>query len=128
MLYCLEMISVKDNKVYDSRIFGVFTKRKLNDLRNIIINNITDLWEFYYKYAIIYTIPENVLYCDCYESFFEAYKVSLPKEYLEAKEKGFSHKECDDIIKEKWNEVKYIKKKKEEVPEYSLKRYTGDKF
>ena len=42
--YGLESITVDNgNKVYDSRIFGVFTKRKLKDLRNIIVNNITDL-------------------------------------------------------------------------------------
>lgn len=125
MLYILEMISVKDNKIYDTRDFGIFTEDSLNDLRNIIINNVTDIWECYYKYALIKKAPENILYVDCYYSPFELYEVVIPEEMLEGRNK-FNRNEItvEQYIQiEKENSQKIIYKKVDDIPSFIKDRY-----
>ena len=78
MLYCLDVIQVKGHKLMSMRTLGYFTAKKLKDLEDIIKNNITDIWETIYTYAIIYKMPTNKLYADCYTSIYKAYKVIIP--------------------------------------------------
>ncbi len=85
MLYALEMIRVKDNAVVDSRRMGVFTVNNLDELRQIITTNETDIWEFYYQYAVVAFFPENTLYSDCRERILEVYHVHIPEAMLEAR-------------------------------------------
>lgn len=121
MLYLLEALHCKNSKVEDSRIFGVFTEDKLDELRNIIINNISDLWEFYYRYLAIVKIPDNVLYVDCYTKLFELYEVSLPQEYLDAIKAKKTPQECDEVIKGRFDEIKFNLVNSTEIPEYISK-------
>lgn len=123
MLYSLEMLSIKNNEIYDNRIFGVFTEDKLSTLRNIIINNVTDIWEFYYKYAVIFKVPENTLYIDCYASLFEVYKVVIPEQIIQAKNLTSEQKLA--IEKQYIDDVKFEKVHESEIPEYIKNRYKG---
>ena len=106
MLYCLDMIQFKGNKVLSARTFGYFTNKKLKDLENIVVNNITDIWETIYKYAIIFKMPTNTLYADCYTSIYKAYKVVIPEPF-------------------NWDKVTYEEIKKESLP-IEIKRMYSD--
>lgn len=119
-MYLLTAIHCKDGKILDTRYFGLYTEDQIDELRDIVINNVTDLWEFYYRYMAIVKIPENTLYVDIYRELFELYEVSLPKECY-----GKSTREVNEILKEKFNEVKFNLVKKEDIPQYISQAYRG---
>ena len=112
MLYYIEAIHYKENQVLDTRIFGVFTEDSLDKAREIVRENVSDLYEFYYRYMAIVKIPDNTLYVDCYRELFELYKVKLPP-HETAKE-----------LDEKFKEIKFEKIDKSEAPEAVRRMYS----
>ncbi len=107
MLYGLQMFQVKNESVKDRWILGYFTKERLNDLENIVRNNITDIWETCYNYAVIFKVPENVLYFDSYKNIYKSFKVVVP-EHLDLV--SYQEVEIDSlpqIVKEYFTSIDY---------------------
>ena len=119
MLYYIQAIYYKNNEVKDTRIFGVFTEDKLNNARDIIKENITDLYEFYYEYIVIVKIPENCLYVDCYTELFEGYKVSLPVG-VDWRDNAQCREHC--------HQIKFKQVELKELPEEIRKMYSWEVY
>ena len=80
MLYGLDVIQIKKNQISNLRTLGYFTEDKLITLENIVKNNVTDIWETSYTYAVIYKVPENTLYYTWYRSIYKVFKVVIPED------------------------------------------------
>ena len=79
LLYGLKTFEVKKGTVVAATTLGYFTKTKLKELEEIVLNNTTDIHETIYNYAVIYKVPTNQLYAFCYTSVYKAYKVVVPQ-------------------------------------------------
>lgn len=79
LLYGLKTFEVKKGTVVAATTLGYFTKTKLKELEEIVLNNTTDIHETIYNYAVIYKVPTNQLYAFCYTSIYKAYKAVVPQ-------------------------------------------------
>lgn len=92
----IHVINYRDEKIKDDRTWGWFNSFKKAE--DIVLKNQTDIFEYYYNYAVIEKVPEGVLQTN---EQIQWYAVAYNKNY--ANEVIVTKIDCPDMFKNIFN-------------------------